>query len=299
MPKGRLADGESVVDVLAPKIELLIVELFLPLYFAFSGLRTTLGSLDTGHIWVLAVLVIVVATASKVIPVTLVTRYVTWQRRLTDDEGELEEEEEARRRHQSDGQAKAQTLEMADLTPTPGSKTPDASAQFSYEAFSTPTHHQPTDEHTAASADAAPPAPVPSASHGAVSSGEPTPRGYAWRACLSVGLLMNTTGLVTLIALNIGLDRGILGPKVFSLMVLMALVTTFMTSPLFHSLYYVPFIRQRERRHSHKQAREQAQSTGSAVDAEAERERAEEEREELSIAFRVKRKSGGASLRSP
>ena len=48
----------------------------------------------------------------------------------------------------------------------------------------------------------------------------------------AVGVLMNTRGLVELIILNIGLDLGVLSPALFSAMVLMALVTTFMTSPL-------------------------------------------------------------------
>jgi Kef-type K+ transport system membrane component KefB len=43
---------------------------------------------------------------------------------------------------------------------------------------------------------------------------------------------MNTRGLMELIALNIGLDVGVISPTVFTIMVLMALVTTFMTSPL-------------------------------------------------------------------
>jgi Kef-type K+ transport system membrane component KefB len=43
---------------------------------------------------------------------------------------------------------------------------------------------------------------------------------------------MNTRGLVELIVLNLGYDLGILSPRVFSMMVLMALLTTFMTAPL-------------------------------------------------------------------
>jgi Kef-type K+ transport system membrane component KefB len=42
---------------------------------------------------------------------------------------------------------------------------------------------------------------------------------------------MNTRGLVELIALNIGYDLGILSPRIFSMLVLMALFTTFMTGP--------------------------------------------------------------------
>jgi Kef-type K+ transport system membrane component KefB len=56
--------------------------------------------------------------------------------------------------------------------------------------------------------------------------------GMDWRESFSVGALMNTRGLIELIALNLGYDLGILTPKIFSMMVLMALVTTFMTGPL-------------------------------------------------------------------
>lgn len=49
---------------------------------------------------------------------------------------------------------------------------------------------------------------------------------------LSIGALMNTRGLMELVILNIGYDLGILTPKVFTMMVLMAIVTTFMTSPI-------------------------------------------------------------------
>jgi Kef-type K+ transport system membrane component KefB len=56
--------------------------------------------------------------------------------------------------------------------------------------------------------------------------------GLSWRESAAVGVLMNTRGLVELIILNIGLDLGVLSPALFSAMVLMALVTTFMTSPL-------------------------------------------------------------------
>jgi len=52
-----------------------------------------------------------------------------------------------------------------------------------------------------------------------------------WRDSLSIGALMNTRGLMELVVLNIGYDLGILSPEVFSMMVIMALVTTFMTGP--------------------------------------------------------------------
>ena len=53
-----------------------------------------------------------------------------------------------------------------------------------------------------------------------------------WHDSFSLGALMNTRGLVELIVLNIGLDLRILSPQVFAMMVIMALVTTFMTAPL-------------------------------------------------------------------
>jgi Kef-type K+ transport system membrane component KefB len=61
--------------------------------------------------------------------------------------------------------------------------------------------------------------------------------GMSWRESAAVGVLMNTRGLVELIILNIGLDLGIISPALFSIMVLMALVTTFMTSPLLNWIY--------------------------------------------------------------
>ena len=48
---------------------------------------------------------------------------------------------------------------------------------------------------------------------------------------------MNTRGLMELIVLNIGLDLGVISPTLFTMMVLMALVTTFMTTPLLHLIY--------------------------------------------------------------
>lgn len=56
--------------------------------------------------------------------------------------------------------------------------------------------------------------------------------GMSWRHAAAIGALMNTRGLVELIVLNIGYDLGILSPRIFTMMVLMALVTTFMTGPL-------------------------------------------------------------------
>jgi Kef-type K+ transport system membrane component KefB len=54
----------------------------------------------------------------------------------------------------------------------------------------------------------------------------------SWRDSVSIGVLMNTRGLVELVVLNIGYDLGILSGRIFAMMVIMALVTTFMTAPL-------------------------------------------------------------------
>ena len=48
----------------------------------------------------------------------------------------------------------------------------------------------------------------------------------------ALGILMNTRGLVELIVLNIGLDLGVITPRLFTMLVIMALVTTMMTSPI-------------------------------------------------------------------
>ena len=53
----------------------------------------------------------------------------------------------------------------------------------------------------------------------------------SWKDSLTIGALMNTRGLMELVVLNIGYDLGILSPKVFAMLVIMALVTTFMTGP--------------------------------------------------------------------
>ena len=55
---------------------------------------------------------------------------------------------------------------------------------------------------------------------------------FGVRDSLALGVLLNTRGLVELIALNVGLDLGILSPALFSMLVLMALTTTLMTVPL-------------------------------------------------------------------
>lgn len=56
--------------------------------------------------------------------------------------------------------------------------------------------------------------------------------GMNWSESLQLGALMNTRGLMELIALNIGYDLGILSPRIFTMLVIMALVTTMLTGPL-------------------------------------------------------------------
>lgn len=54
----------------------------------------------------------------------------------------------------------------------------------------------------------------------------------SWKDSLVLGVLMNTRGLVELIVLNVGLELGVISPRLFTMLVIMALVTTFMTGPL-------------------------------------------------------------------
>jgi Kef-type K+ transport system membrane component KefB len=57
------------------------------------------------------------------------------------------------------------------------------------------------------------------------------------RTALGIGALMNSRGLMELIIINIGLQKGIIGPALFSMLVLMAVVTTMMATPLFEAVY--------------------------------------------------------------
>jgi len=61
--------------------------------------------------------------------------------------------------------------------------------------------------------------------------------GMNWRDSSILGVLMNTRGLMELIALNIGLEIGVISPRLFAMMVIMALVTTVATAPLLHWLW--------------------------------------------------------------
>lgn len=56
--------------------------------------------------------------------------------------------------------------------------------------------------------------------------------GMGWRDAFAMGALMNTRGLMELIVLKVGLDVGVIGKEIFTLLMLMAVITTLMTSPL-------------------------------------------------------------------
>jgi Kef-type K+ transport system membrane component KefB/nucleotide-binding universal stress UspA family protein len=123
--------------LLAEKLEDLVVVFLLPMFFAYSGLRTQIGLLDTPGAWFMCGLIVVVACVGKF--------------------------------------------------------------------------------------------------GGSLVAGRLT--GLRWREASAVGILMNTRGLMELIVLNIGLDLGVISPSLFTMMVIMALVTTFMTTPLLQWVY--------------------------------------------------------------
>jgi Kef-type K+ transport system membrane component KefB len=64
--------------------------------------------------------------------------------------------------------------------------------------------------------------------------------GLGWRTSIALGTLMNTRGLMELIVLNIGLELKVISPTLFSMMVLMAIVSTIITSPVIKLLYPHP-----------------------------------------------------------
>ncbi len=61
--------------------------------------------------------------------------------------------------------------------------------------------------------------------------------GESWRDASAIGVLMNARGLMELIILNIGLQHGVITPTLYTVMVLMAIVTTVMASPIFKRWY--------------------------------------------------------------
>ena len=126
-----------VVRVLTEKVEDLVVILLLPTFFAFTGLRTSIGLVDTPELWAITGFIILVATVGKLVGTAIPARM----------------------------------------------------------------------------------------------------GGLGTRDSLTLGTLMNTRGLMELIILNIGRDLGVLSPLLFTMMVLMAVVTTLVTSPIVRWLY--------------------------------------------------------------
>lgn len=133
MPK-----SEDFTEELFQKMELCVMEVFVPLYFASSGINTNVGTLNTARYWGLTVLLILTACFAKFTPACLTCKLVTKS---------------------------------------------------------------------------------------------------SWRFSTTLGILMNTRGMVEVIALNVGLSLGILSKRVFTMLILMALVTTALTSPLVWLLY--------------------------------------------------------------
>ncbi|TGJ98314.1 sodium:proton antiporter [Leptospira langatensis] len=126
-----MPDKPKLRTLLAEKVEDVSTAIFLPLFFALTGIRTQIGLLSEGHLWTDFLLILLVAISGKFL-----------------------------------GSAIAAKIS-----------------------------------------------------------------GKNWKESLSLGALMNTRGLMELIVLNIGYDIGVLSSQVFSMMVLMALVTTYMTGP--------------------------------------------------------------------
>src|SRR5687767_4922494 len=61
--------------------------------------------------------------------------------------------------------------------------------------------------------------------------------GMDWRESAAIGILMNTRGLMELVILNIGRELGVITDAVFAMMVIMALVTTALTTPILNLVY--------------------------------------------------------------
>jgi Kef-type K+ transport system membrane component KefB len=128
--EGKLADG------IRARLEDVVIVLFLPSFFAFTGMRTQIGLVNTAQDWIVCGLILLVATLGKF----------------------------------------GGTFLAARLT------------------------------------------------------------GLNTRRSAALGILMNTRGLMELIVLNLGLDLGVISPTVFTMLVLMALITTFMTTPILDAL---------------------------------------------------------------
>jgi Kef-type K+ transport system membrane component KefB len=61
--------------------------------------------------------------------------------------------------------------------------------------------------------------------------------GASWREASALGILMNARGLMELVLITIGLDRGLITPALYTILLLMAVVTTVVTTPLFHAVW--------------------------------------------------------------
>ncbi len=133
MPKSH-----EIVHALTEKLEDITIVLLLPIFFAFNGLRTSIGLVDGAQMWFFCFLIILVAIAGKFGGSTIAARVT----------------------------------------------------------------------------------------------------GLSWREASTIGILMNTRGLMELIVLNIGLEIGVLSPTTFTMMVIMALTTTFMTTPMLQWIYF-------------------------------------------------------------
>ncbi|CAH2350712.1 K(+)/H(+) antiporter 1 [[Candida] railenensis] len=68
-----------------------------------------------------------------------------------------------------------------------------------------------------------------------------------WRESLAVGILMSCKGIVEIVVLNVGLNSGIISQKVYSMFIVMALVTTFLTTPLALLVYPVSYREKRDK----------------------------------------------------
>lgn len=132
------------VHALTMRLESLTVVLLLPLFFAFTGLKTSVGLLNSPLLWAEAALILAVAVAGKFIGGAFASRWT----------------------------------------------------------------------------------------------------GLSWREASALGILMNTRGLMELVFLTVGLELGVISPPLFAMMVLMALTTTFMTTPALDRIMPASVIRQ-------------------------------------------------------
>lgn len=126
-------------QVITEKIEDISLVLLMPLFFAYTGIRTEIGLLNNRHLWMIAILVIAVAITGKFLGGSL-------------------------------------------------------SAKFT---------------------------------------------GKSWKDSFIIGSLLNTRGLMELIVLNIGYDLGVLSREIFTILVLMALITTFITGPAIDFINFI------------------------------------------------------------